>query len=116
MTQAERTARLRNGRRALGLCPTCGNEIDDKRWKTCSTCRAKNRQYSTGNTAEWRKAHRAQIQEYGKRRYRERRDSGICVYCGKAPAREGKIMCQYCADLVYMQYKKREYNSIVKAV
>lgn len=116
MTQKERNEKLRGGRRALGLCPRCGGEVDDKRKKTCSACREKAREYQRAQTAEWKKAHRERVQEYGMRRYRERRDSGICTYCGKAPAREGKTMCQSCADLVYMHYKRREYNSIVKAI
>lgn len=35
------------------------------------------------------------------RKLRERRKTqGICQRCGKVPAREGKILCQGCADTV----------------
>lgn len=36
--------------------------------------------------------------------YYERKSKGICVRCGKVPARDGKCMCQDCAD------KSRKYT------
>lgn len=35
--------------------------------------------------------------EERRRQYRERKAAGICIRCGKAPARPGKTRCQRCA-------------------
>lgn len=49
------------------------------------------------------------MSKLGMRKLREHRIfAGLCVKCGNVPAREGKRMCQGCADNV------NEYSSILR--
>lgn len=45
-------------------------------------------------------AHRAYMREYMRRRYAAAKAAGLCVRCGKAPARDGKTECKACAEFL----------------
>lgn len=37
------------------------------------------------------------MRDYQQRMRKERKEKGLCIQCGKNPAREGKTMCEECA-------------------
>lgn len=45
-------------------------------------------------------AHRAYMREYMRRRYAEAKAAGVCVRCGKAPARDKRTECKACAEFL----------------
>lgn len=45
-------------------------------------------------------AHHAYMREYMRRRYAAAKAAGMCVRCGKAPARDGKTECKACAEFL----------------
>lgn len=57
--------------------PECRNDYVKPRYQTTEEARAK-------------------MRVYGKTMYRERKASGLCVRCGKRPAKEGRVRCWYC--------------------
>lgn len=71
-------------RRSMELCILCGKPARDE-GVLCVDCARRN----TENAAV---------------RYAELRRKGLCVTCGKNPARPGRIRCEACAE------KQREMN------
>lgn len=47
---------------------------------------------------EYYRAHRNEQLAACAERYRRLSEAGICVSCGKKPAREGRVMCEACAQ------------------
>lgn len=45
-------------------------------------------------------AHRAYMREYMRRRYADAKAAGLCVRCGKAPARDNRTECKACAEFL----------------
>lgn len=43
-------------------------------------------------------------------RRRERIERGLCAFCGKNPHREGRTLCQPCADYMRYAHKKHYYS------
>lgn len=75
-------------RKALGLCPICARELKERVFVLCPECRVKERRRNSTPAA-----HAAQ------KRYRDKtRGKGLCDRCKKVPPREGKVLCQACAD------------------
>ena len=101
---------LRDTRRAnwiaAGLCSTCGRPKEEPERAMCIDCRVK---------ARMRKA-KLKI----KRGIMPRGVNGICYQCKKAPAIEGKKLCQTCYDvkiisLAKAHAKKKEVREREKA-
>jgi hypothetical protein len=59
---------------AAGLCPGCGRDRDDPRRRRCAACRA---------------ATNARNDKV----YAARKAAGLCVNCGRVPARSGFVTC-----------------------
>lgn len=81
------TDRLYNKRKSAGLCPKCGAEIDDKKFKLCSGCRKIARflyKIKKGSqTQEEREAYNKKHLD----KVRALHAKGLCVDCG-APSPE----------------------------
>ncbi len=84
----------------LGICPYCRKEKLNKGEKMCLECREKgneqNRRKYENMSTEKKVEYLKKDSEAGKRIYRERKESGICVKCGKRKAEKGKVMCSIC--------------------
>ena len=70
--------------RAEGRCTVCGCEKEEADKAMCINCRVKSRMY-----------HRKQSIKHG---ILPRGTGGMCCRCNRAPAIEGKKMCQTCYD------------------
>lgn len=80
-------------RKLRGLCISCGEPLDDKRYAKCAACRYINNMYQKKPMTE------QQIEasrESNRARYLRLKQMGLCVRCGYRPAIEGKTMCAYC--------------------
>lgn len=53
---------------------------------------ARNKEWRERNEEQWRKT----VQYSKRRQYRHLKEQGICVYCKKEPAREGRVTCLAC--------------------
>lgn len=79
--------RLKERRRAAGLCPKCGGKLDQG-YKTCLKCRIKSR--------EQIRKHREKARiESGALSREEKREKGICLRCGGRTDGE-KAYCPEC--------------------
>ena len=72
------------------ICPRCGKNTLYGNEKRCGECLEKDREYRN------RKARARDSTEYDRERREHRKDLGICVHCGKRPAKDGKTMCDVC--------------------
>lgn len=76
------TDRLYYRRKSAGLCPECGAEIDDKKFKLCSGCRKIARFLykikKSSQTQEDREAFNKKRREY----LWAKHEQGICIDCG----------------------------------
>ena len=79
--------RLWDERRAAGLCPKCGGELEPG-YKTCLKCRIKSREWSRGKREKERLSSGVLSQK-------EKREKGICLRCGK-PTGGIKAYCPEC--------------------
>lgn len=86
-------------RKEAGLCTNCGKPVEDG-YSMCLACREHRRGYQNHNNYYTRE---------------RRKKLGLCIICGKNPARERKTMCVYCSNryaersLEYY-YRKRHEN------
>lgn len=76
--------------RQKGLCPRCGNEIDDKAFKSCSICREYFRKKTAGYVrkdlkkhqaynAKWKRENTQRLKAVAYRRY-----GSVCYCCGES--------------------------------
>jgi len=81
MTNAEALRRLRQRRKAAGVCTNCGGPLDDVNKKTCFDCRHK-------PNAKYMKALR-----------QKRSEEGLCTRCGREPE-PGYALCTECREYI----------------
>ena len=107
----ERYHRRAGARRAAGLCPACGKRPPAPERSVCEPCADKRNRTSRARDARLREAHLPRrdlrrAREYERERSRReaevRREAGMCVQCGTAPAAAGRSSCEPCLE------KKRE--------
>lgn len=89
---AERHKELRLDRKEKGLCPKCGKPINDGEYITCAQCRKK-------RNADRRAKSTRRPGEH----FKERIESGVCMYCGGDLA-PGYKLCEKCLE------KRRHIN------
>ena len=103
----ERFARRSDARRKAGLCPKCGKTEPLPERRLCAGCAEKRNRASRARDARLRaegkpRRDRAKAAEYERNRaHRQadaRREAGICVRCGTAPAADGRTSCKPCLD------------------
>ena len=103
----ERFHRRSEDRRAQGLCPRCGERPPEPQRSLCGPCAAKRNQASRARDARLRAAGKPRRDPnkarcYGRERDRretgERREAGLCIRCGQAPAMPERSMCEPCGD------------------
>ena len=95
-------------RAAQGLCPKCGKRPLAPDRTMCGPCGAKRNRASRARDArlraagmprrdpEWAKLYE---RERSRREAEERRATGLCVRCGKAPADSGRTVCGPCGKM-----------------
>ena len=132
--------------KAHGICPCCQKRKARPGRVTCAECGGKNaaaarRSYAKltpeeqeAYKARMRECHRAwwakqpeerrrkyyeQSKTCGRRLKEERKAAGLCVYCGKAPARPERLACEACAaksaaqaHLGYLRRKEKAYGKL----
>ncbi len=98
---------LREWYAANGICIACGQAAVVKGIKRCQECRLKNADAQVEYYEAHRDERKAKMQVNGRERYRQRRESGLCVTCGKRPAAEGKIRCGICLAKNRAQQERR---------
>lgn len=87
-----------------GICPICKKERLYGDEKACPECRAK-RACKSAKALEKNRSRLNELTRISHRRtYATRKNSGICVRCGKRNAISGRSMCGICLE------KKKEYN------
>lgn len=77
--------------------------------------RAKRREYqqkyrarlSSEKKQEYRQRYTERIKEWHQRTYNERKNKGMCVYCGSQPAIKGNVACIECRDKKRQRERKR---------
>lgn len=79
-----------------GVCSCCGQRAAIRGQKLCPDCR----DYYNERNNKYHYEHRSELlpkmRERGQKRYEKRKNEGICVSCGKRPAKQGKVRCAYC--------------------
>lgn len=82
-----------HARRAMHRCTLCGEKLDpDDQHATCLVCRMDRRGKPDGHSAEAKARHAQWLKE----RREANRANGICVVCGRHPAKPGRTMCDLC--------------------
>ena len=109
MSAATAVPNRRAKRSADGLCIRCGNAPPAPDRASCEPCLEKRRAADRGRYAAARSAGKL----YGgadvegshrsgrprtRRRQQERRETGLCIRCGKRPPAGGRITCAPCRD------------------
>ena len=111
----ERFARRTRERREAGLCPTCGKRPPAPERSVCDPCADRRNRTSRARDARLREAglprrDARRAREYERERARReaevRREAGMCVQCGTAPAAAGRTSCEPCLE------KKREADRL----
>ena len=90
----ERKSKLRDRRKAAGVCVTCGELPPSDGTLACIICRARQK--------EWQNAHQRRVRA-------ERRAAGLCTACGR-PGR-GKSLCARCVALQGERNRRRRQRA-----
>lgn len=93
---------------SIGICNRCSKNKVFGNEKTCPECRAKNAEYKFKIREANREKYNEYNRSYGKKRYNELKEKGICTRCAKRPATDGKTMCSICNA---KNNKRREQTS-----
>lgn len=96
---------MRAWRREQGLCTACGTSKAAPGYRICDLCR-KVRNFLYRRSPEQQRRHA----EYKHALYQQRVAAGLCISCGKAPAREGRRMCAACADVFNALARARNHK------
>ena len=103
----ERFRKRTAARIAAGLCPRCGRRSPAPARSVCAPCAEKPNRTSRARDARLRaegKPRRdpARVRAYERKRSRrqagERREAGLCIRCGTAPAADGPKSCEPCLE------------------
>lgn len=100
LTKEERSAWLYKARKGAGICVRCGKAKAVSGHVLCWQCKVymqdKNIERILAETAEQRKERLAKIAECCRKRYERLKASGLCITCGKRPAKPGHTRCEAC--------------------
>lgn len=92
----------------IGICPRCRKQKLYNGQKICVECCAKSteRAYQKyWGDEKYREKVRSGAAMRSKRRYRIRKDTGICYYCGNREAVKGHTLCKIC--MIAIRNKQR---------
>lgn len=91
-----------------GICVMCHRANAMENRTTCAECREKikikNRKYHEKHLGK----RNEELNQKKRIAYAERRASGICVECGKNPAKEGRVRCGHC--LIILSEREHHYK------
>lgn len=90
--------------REQGLCIQCGGKAIEGKSR-CEFCKKKDKSSRKPMTDEQRLAQRIK----NNRRYKDLKEKGLCVTCGKKPAKAGCVRCEEC--LKYIAEKRKQSES-----
>ena len=103
----ERFRKRTAARKAADLCPRCGHRPPADGRSVCAPCAEKSNRASRARDARLRaegKPRRdpARARAHERKRSRqqagERREAGLCIRCGAAPAADGRKSCEPCLE------------------
>ena len=103
----ERFRKRSAARKAAGLCPRCGDRPPEPDRSVCAPCAEKSNRASRTRDARLRAEGkprrdparaRAYERERSRRQAGERREAGLCIRCGTAPAAESRKSCEPCLE------------------
>lgn len=97
-----------NRLKAAGLCVRCGKVPPKDGRVLCAQCAQKNKERARSNYFL-----RMRECNWQNKRYAERKEKGICVRCGKAPAEDMRALCTEC--LAYTREYQRKRNAKLRA-
>ena len=92
--------------KANHICPKCGTNTLYGREKRCYECSEKDREY------RYRKRKVGYRAEYSRERRERQKALGICVHCGKRPAKDGRTMCAKCLKSRAIRERERRGHFI----
>lgn len=82
--------------RAAGICVRCGQRDAKLTSIYCPECADKRAEYNR----RWTERNGQKRRDYAHGRYEakvsERRSAGLCISCGKRPAKAGRVRCEMC--------------------
>lgn len=81
---------------AEGKCIQCGRIKTDPKYKVCSICREKQREYYSKNKNN--NGFKERISQIGKDTYVFYKENGICTRCHSKDAIPGQILCADCRE------------------
>ena len=88
---------LREWYKAHGICVCCGQENVAVSGETlCLQCKFKYRESNRRYYANHKNELKHKVKDQKKQLYKERKEQGICVTCGKHEAQTGKVRCGKC--------------------
>jgi hypothetical protein len=90
-----------------GLCIRCLKNRQEKRYKTCAACRAKDKAKSD----RFRENNPKYYPKIFKKKREEAKKAGICIRCFQRKAAKGKTHCGPCLDAM-LAIKAKRLNSI----
>ena len=78
-------------------CIECGKKLASHRSdaKFCFDCKRKHKKKKAKEYAE---KHREEYKVYLRERYHWLKEHGLCVSCGRVPARAGRVRCAECEE------------------
>lgn len=115
MTEDEKSEykKLYNKLKSKGICPRCGKykaAPDRVHCLNCLDAFAVSQMKRRDNRTEEEKQKENEAQSArSKKRYKERKEQGLCVQCGKK-SRPGKAMCLKCAKKDYERHAIKRDN------
>ena len=93
------------------ICPNCtlNKLLGDE--KNCLECRAKNAEKKAKYRRENKEEYNQYQRDYGKRRYKQLQEAGICTRCQKRSSDNGMSTCSICRAKINA-YRQSKKNSI----
>jgi hypothetical protein len=96
-----------------GICPRCGKQNIYPGEKSCPDCLEKALEYN--KTQRLDPIYREKMSAFLKDRRRRLKEAGVCVYCGRRKAREGKTACAYCGEKMRLRAIQYRGNPIPRS-
>lgn len=94
----QKAAERRENLKSRGLCVKCGKQPSFGKKRYCADCLYYFQMYHIEHPWEPTDEQRAHKSAYDKALRKQRKDAGLCIRCGKRPAKSNRTMCAACAE------------------
>jgi len=95
----------------IGVCPICKKNGLLGGESACTECRAKKTNATNVKRDINRNDYNTYMRELKYKLYHERKEQGICTYCGKRQAEPGRSKCTYCLAR-FADKKQAHYETV----